>query len=643
MNAMTTINAKPRAGNELFLSNMEALWRCDAALALAIDAVPDERRLTLEATRSGACTAAIDASPDRHVYLHSRYDPHEEAARLIDSVEFQEKYAFVVSGLGLGYHVLELFQRLRGDAFIICIEPSVQVIATAMTCLDFSEAIGSGKLILLVDADKGRLHDRLAEFSTLIMLGMEFVQHPASVRAAGNRFAPILEAIKEFVTFTRMSLLTLVSNSRVTCQNIAMNLVSYLSSPPIDGLRDRFKNNPAVIIAAGPSLRKNIDQLAALKGKAVLCAVQTAIKPLMKHRIEPDFVTSLDFHEMSRMFFQGVGDLSGVHLVAEPKATWHVIDEYPGPVSLLDNAWARLLVGESLGARDGLKAGATVAHLAYYLAVYMGCDPIIFVGQDLAFTGHVFYTPGVEIHLAWQSELNRFCSMEHKEWDRIVRNREILRKVPSVDGGEVYTDELLLTYLEQFEKDIATTAATVIDATQGGARIRGTEVMDLAQAVERYCRDPIDPNRFDYRSKTQWRFISRLPEAIDELKARLAELDEAIDVCAEVLSLLRELESLTNDPLAFNRRLIRIDELRTRISQETRPYQIVSATGQLAELRRFSADRRISADRPDERERAELQIRRDTEFISSVRDGCEDAQTILRQAMARMIERVEQA
>jgi hypothetical protein len=134
----------------------------------------------------------------------------------------------------------------------------------------------------------------------------------------------------------------------------------------------------------------------------------------MVRGIVPDFITTLDFHEMSRKFFEQVGDLSRTHLVAEPKAAWRVLDEYPGPMSLLDNAWARLILGEELGARGGLPAGATVAHLAFYLAVYLGCDPIVFVGQDLAFTGHVFYTPGVEIHRAWRSEINRFQSLEHK-------------------------------------------------------------------------------------------------------------------------------------------------------------------------------------------------------------------------------------
>lgn len=626
----------------MFVHNMRALWRCDPVLALRVDAVHDEERPPIEPTRSGAWTVKMETPDGRMTHLHSRYDPESEANRFIGSILIEDKFCFVVSGLGLGYHVRSLFDRLRGDAFIICTEPSIPLIGAALACNDLADLIESGRFILLTDCDKARLHERLKDRGTLMMLGAQFVQHAASNRVAEDAHKAFTAMVVEFVTYCRMSLVTLVTNSRITCKNIAMNLVNYVSTPPIDILHDRFAGNPAVVISAGPSLSRNIDQLAGLKGRAVLCAVQTAIKPLLKRGITPDFVTSLDFHEMSRKFYEDCGDLSGVHLVAEPKATWHVIDQYSGPVSLLDNSWARLVIGEELGARGGLKAGATVAHLAFYLAAYMGCNPIIFVGQDLAFTGHVFYIPGVEIHQAWRSELNRFHSIEHMEWDRIVRNRPILRKVAGVDGGELYTDELLLTYLEQFEKDIAAVPVRVIDATEGGARIRGTEVMNLRDVAKRFCRDAIAPERFAYRETTCWRDPSKLEDARAELQHRIEELDEVVAVCDEFLTLLEELKGLTHDPDRFNRRLVRVDELRTRVHQETRPYRIVNAAGQLADLRRFSADRRIDAEELDDAERAKRQIARDLDFVKAVRDGACDVKPMLIEALERIERGMEQ-
>ncbi|RME40472.1 MAG: DUF115 domain-containing protein [Planctomycetota bacterium] len=633
-----TTGTESAVGQELYLRNMRALWRVDPALAIRIDAVFDDQRLPLEPARRGGFTARLTAPDGQPIYLHSRYDPQAEARRFVEGVQIEEKFCFVVSGMGLGYHVRALLDRLRGDTLVLCVEPLVEVIASAFCCVDLSDALARRRLIILVDDDKARLHALLQPLNTLIMLGAEFVSHAPSQRVAGRRHAVITRAVAEFVTYTRMTLVTLLANARITCRNIAMNLVTYVQTPPIDLLKNRFAGDPAVIIAAGPSLARNIDRLAELKGRAVLCAVQTTLKPLLQRGIVPDFVTSLDFHEMSRTFFEGAGDLHDVHLVAEPKATWHVVDAYPGPISLLDNHWARLLLGNALAARDGLKAGATVAHLAFYLAVYMGCDPIIFVGQDLAYTGGVFYVPGVEIHQAWRSELNRFCTLEQKEWERIVRNRPILMRVPGNQGGELYTDELLFTYLEQFEKDIAEVSCRVVNATEGGARIRGTTSLTLEEATRRFCRHPIDPRRFAYRKETTWRDPSRLAPAAEELSARLAELDEAERVCDELLAMFEELKTLTDDPPRFNRRLVRVDELRAKVHQESRAYRLVNSFTQQAELRRFSADRRISTADLSDAERAKRQLERDTEFITGVRDGAKELKPILQESLQRIVE-----
>jgi hypothetical protein len=626
---LTTIASSP------FLANMRALWRRDPQLAVRVDAVDDEQRYPLETTRSGHHTVRVAGEGGRELYLHSRYDPVAEAVKLAAAVPIEGKFCFVVYGFALGYHVRAMLDRLVGDGVVIVIEPDLRTLATGLVCCDVSAAIDAGRLIFLVDEDKARLHDLLRAHNALIMLGAEFLRHPPSMQLHPQAIGGISRLLTEFFSFTRMSLLTLVGNARTTCRNIAMNLPTYVSTPPIDILRDRFAGNPAVIVSAGPSLRRNIDRLAAAKGRAVICAVQTTLRPLLSRGITPDFVTSLDFHEMSRKFFEDVGDLSDVHLVAEPKATWRVIDGYPGPVSLLGNDWAELVLGERLGRRAGLKAGATVAHLAFYLAVYMGCNPIIFVGQDLAFTGHVFYIPGVEIHQTWRSELNRFSTIEMKEWDRIARNGEILRKVEDIHGAPIYTDDLLFTYLEQFEKDIALAPATVINATEGGARIRGTQAMTLDEALARHAPSPIDPRRFAYRREHRWNDASRRAEAAAVINRRRQELTEVAALCDEMIGLLNELKTLTHDPARFNRRLIRVDELRAKVSQDSRAYRIVNMAAQLAEMKRYSADRRISAVQADEVEIAKRQLDRDVDFVTAVRDGARDVDGMLEEALRR--------
>jgi len=62
-----------------------------------------------------------------------------------------------------------------------------------------------------------------------------------------------------------------------------------------------------------------------------------------------------------------------------------------------------------------LRAGSTVAHLAYYLAEHLGCDPIMFVGQDLGFSDGLYYSPGTSYDDVWRPEFGRFCSVEMKQ------------------------------------------------------------------------------------------------------------------------------------------------------------------------------------------------------------------------------------
>ncbi len=634
----TTLSSSTSQVNHIFLGNMRAMWQCDPELAMQIDAVADQARIPVESTRSGELTARMDTPDGKSIYLHSRYDPQAEARSLIEGVEIDEKYCFVVRGFGLGYHIKALYARLRSDFIIVCCEPSIPLLATALAHIDVSDMLASGKLLFLTDDDKVRVHQVLQPHHTLMMIGAQFVDHAASMKIAQGAQHAITNVVSEFVTFTHMSLTTLMANSRITCRNIAMNLRTYVSTPPIDMLKDRFVGDPCIIVSAGPSLSRNIDQLKALKGRAVIIAVQTSLKPLMQRGIVPDFVTSLDFHAMSRKFYEIAGDLTNVHLVAEPKASEAVIDHYPGPVSLLHNAWAELLIGESLAARDGLTAGATVAHLAFYLANYLGCDPIIFVGQDLAFTGHVFYVPGVEIHQAWRSEINRYNSIEMKEWDRIARNGPILRKVRGVDSSTLYTDELLFTYLEQFEKDIAGVSRTVFNATEGGAAIRGANPISLEDAAQRYCHEPIDPQRFAYRESVNWRETSGLEPTRCELSTRLDELKEVRSTCEQLLVLLRQLQGLLDQPDVFNRKLVRIDELRTKVSRESRGYLIVNAATQTAELQRYSADRRIGAVEHDEKARAKKQLDRDIRFMKEVAEGAKEMFDVIKQARHRVEE-----
>jgi hypothetical protein len=444
------------------------------------------------------------------------------------------------------------------------------------------------------------------------------------------------QALTDYLAYSKVSLQTLVQNARITNTNVANNLVTYVTTPPIDVVKNRFAGFPAIVVAAGPSLVNNIGLLADARGRAVIIAVQTTFKTLLACGIVPDFVTSLDYAEISRRFFEGVDDFHGVHLIAEPKATCGVVDIYDGPVSLLDNEFARLCLGERFPARDGLKAGATVAHLALYVGEYLGCDPIAFVGQDLAFTNGVFYTPGVEVHSSWRPEMNRFYSIESKEWERVVRHRKHLRKITDVHGREVYTDDQLFTYLQQFESDFAATPVRIIDATEGGARKAHTTPMRLGEFIEQYCQRGIPAERWAYREKARLRDWSRLPAARSALAERIQEVADLAELCRQMRDVLAELKGLADKPAEFNRRIVRVDELRSAVRRQDRIYGMVTMVSQMAEFRRFAADQKLSSDKSGGTKKTLRQLDRDIEFVEALLEGTEELTAILAGATDRI-------
>lgn len=627
--------------NQVFIDNMRRLWRNDPRLAHRVDMVPIDDGLELTASRAGPMTARVRTADGRALYLHSRYEPVREAADFCRSLDKGDALTFIVAGLGLGYHVKALFEQLGDEIVVIVTEPDLVTMKTAFEQTDLSRELETGRLLFIVDLDKAALHERLGRHSTMLMLGTCFVVPPAAREHDAEFHAECRQAVTDYTSFARMSLVTLVKNSAITCRNIASNLPTYVATPPADVLRRRFEGRPAILVAAGPSLSGNVDQVASLRDKAVIIAAQTTLRPLLERGICPHFVTSLDFSDLSRQFFEGIDIPDDVVLVAEPKASWHVVDAFRGDaalsgrrVILLDNEFAHRCLGDALAKRTPMEAGSTVMHLALYLAQWLGCDPIIFIGQDLGFTGHCYYAPGVAIHRAWRPETGRFCSLELKEWERIARHRPILRKMTDIHGDDIYTDDQMFTYLEQFERDFAGHPARIVDATEGGVRKAGADVMTLREAVGRFCRDPLPAECFDYLDRP-WYDRAALGAARKVLASRREGLGAFRSMCEETRDVLDELVSLVDDPPAFNRRLVRVDELRTMVQEHDIVFRMVESVSQLGELQKYSADKRIKLDGVGGKDRARRQLRRDRRFLHALLGGCDELGRILDDALGR--------
>ena len=58
----------------------------------------------------------------------------------------------------------------------------------------------------------------------------------------------------------------------------------------------------AILVAAGPSLDKNIEKLKQIKDSVFIMAVDTALNTVLKHDIIPDMTISVDGHKPLVLF-----------------------------------------------------------------------------------------------------------------------------------------------------------------------------------------------------------------------------------------------------------------------------------------------------------------------------------------------------
>ncbi len=621
---MLAIDRPIFANNTLLPENLAALWAVDHALAARLDALADDDAIALEPAKSGAMTAAVTPEGGRSIYLHSRYDPIDEAARQTARVPADRLEIFLL-GLGLGYHVAALRTRAT-EATIWAFEPDLHVIRAAFEVTDLSQALLDRKLRIIHAPDKSLLSTEWMPHLAGINVGQERVEHAPSLQLHPQFFAEVRTLIDEFLAFGKTTINTMLINGKRTCENLAQNIPWYVASPGIGRLKNALKGKPAIIVSAGPSLRKNKHLLRQAVGHAAIIAVQTTFQQLVDIDVEPDFVTSLDYHDICTQFFQKIPGHVRTELVAEPKATPKIFELNPGPLSLLGNDFVERILRELRLDRPRLQAGATVAHLAFYLAQHLGCDPIIFVGQDLGFSDGLAYSPGTSYDDLWRPELGRFNTVEMMQWQRIVRDRNILRRIPDYLGRPMYTEERLFTYLQQFERDFAQSAARIIDATEGGVAKRGAVSMPLADALNAHCREPLGVT-IPKHGGLEW---SRLSQAETSLRTRLQEAMQIEQISADTLPLLREISESLHEQHRVNELIARIDLLRSRMNDLGMTYDLIMQLTQQSELDRFAADRRIAAAGVDGGERQRRQVLRDIDNVNHVIRAAGEFQLLMR-------------
>jgi len=614
-------------------ANLEAITRRDSDLAQRIQDA-DPAPLTWGESKAGPLVASLEID-GKHITLASRYDPLAEADNLLGDIDYDDCACVVILGMALGYHAQRVANTI-GSGITIVYEPDVAMLRAVLERIDHSDWLGRDTVILADAAfDQPMLTGRLEKFAGLVTQGTKIITHPPSRIRCGRSLNDFSQIVTNTLAYCRTNVATALVNSSRTCSNLAGNLAHYVAGATTDALHRAAEGYPAVCVAAGPSLVKNVDLLCdpKVRKNIVVIAAQTTLKPLLDRGIKPDFVTALDYSHISARFYENLADLPDVTLVAEPKVHPAVIDAFPGPIRMTSNKFADEVAGSLAPPRIALKPGTTVAHLSMYLAEHLGCDPIIMIGQDLGFCNGLYYAPGTAIHQVWSSELNPMNSIEMMEWSRIARHKAHLRKFEDIHGQPMYSDEQMITYLRQFERDFAEATATILDATEGGMPKAQAQIITLAEALTLHATRsvpqlPVPDRLLDHQ---------RLEQLCELMQQRVGQINDLRSTSKQTIPILKQMQQHQNDRARMDKLFKDLHKNQRHVEVDlAKVFSLVNQLNVIGAFKRIRSDRKIAYQTDGGIDRQTRQIERDIENIEILIQATDEALRIFDDARLRI-------
>lgn len=405
--------------------------------------------------------------------LNSLYKPLKEAEKWADQYEFQNiNVSVIMFGMGNGLFVMEMLKRLKPDAKVYLYEPEISIFLYALNNIDISDIIYDGRVYLFINnINQNEFKEFLQKETDWLSISAQIVcNHPVYDKVYTDEFEEFLNVVYSANNLAKVNIDTERHLSDTLVNNAIKNLKYIKESNYVSEFIGKIPEElPAIIVAAGPSLDKNIDELKRAEGKAFIFATDTAVKYLLRHNINFDAIITID----------------------AKKGAWHLKDErcHNIPLFCVLEAKSRMMemhTGRKIWFRGsvymydlynkfnrffpGYNSGGSVATAAFSVCLSMNFKNIVFIGQDLAYNGESTHAGGVV--------------------KNIIGEKSGKKQVDGIDGGKVWSRYDWLIYLEWLENSIRDIKGiNVIDATEGGALIHGSKVMKLSEVINEYCKE----------------------------------------------------------------------------------------------------------------------------------------------------------
>jgi hypothetical protein len=197
-----------------------------------------------------------------------------------------------------------------------------------------------------------------------------------------------------------------------------LNLPRVDASGDVASLSGWCQRVPAIVAAAGPSLNRNLEELKTLRAAdgdgALLLCVDMALATCLADGLVPHFTVASDLRS-GVSHFRNLPPCQETWLVAEPGSDPDGFASFEGRTLVFRSAdhdlqpwpWLR-----SHGVDRGVLRGGATVITAVDFARLLGCDPIVLIGADFAYTSGQPFCRGTVHERAWSEAIARGRSLE---------------------------------------------------------------------------------------------------------------------------------------------------------------------------------------------------------------------------------------
>ncbi|MCR5733512.1 MAG: DUF115 domain-containing protein, partial [Lachnospiraceae bacterium] len=206
---------------------------------------------------------------------------------------------FTVFGLGNGMFVRKLIKEKKPDqdVKIIVYEPDMSILKTVLENMDMTDIIENEDISLYIrelsDEPFGEVLDRIINYKNIKNVrNCIYPNYTLFFKGDLNVYNNAIKINKEAVNG---SMDANVKFGQAFYNNIFDNIHKYLDSRSLVSLKEKLsKDIPVIVVSSGPSLSKNIGDLKAAVGKALIISVDSAMPVLLHEGIVPDMYASID-------------------------------------------------------------------------------------------------------------------------------------------------------------------------------------------------------------------------------------------------------------------------------------------------------------------------------------------------------------